>query len=347
MRLLGVLLCVIGLFQTASAQNDKEAYEHFKKARTAYEAKDYTESAWRLQKVNELLGKPQIRTQPMLIKSLYNIEDWRAAKEEIKGYYGLNPNKELVEYTEIVGLERKVDAKISEEDADYNRALSAKSVSDMQSYLSKYPYGKYRSNATANITTFNDDAAWEYAQSKSNSAAYWDYIDKYPSGNHFSTAKATVIRWDAEAWEKAEQTNTISSYEYYLKYYPRGNFREYAQTNLDNLKDAELRAYNRQQYQHYMSLSRQAKRRGVGRTIGGVVGLTGNLALMAVGTASAVYGFASIDYDDYSLLYVLAGSAGIGWSLGRLIIFDKFSRASSSFKESREYKAIAQRYTYF
>lgn len=114
--------------------NEQEAFQTYKQAREAFQNENFETSSKLLLKTKELLGSTNIRIQPMLIKSLVSIEDWRQAKTEITSYYGLNPDKELVEYQEIVNLEKKIETKIYEEEQLYSSAKSNKSVSQYQSY---------------------------------------------------------------------------------------------------------------------------------------------------------------------------------------------------------------------
>lgn len=209
----------------AQSSNEQEAFQVFKEAREAYQHQNFNSAAQLLTQTKTLLGSSNIRIQPMLIKSLYEIQDWRKAKTEINVYYNLNPDKELVEYQEIAKLEKEVSAKINEEENLFQSARQQRSVSQYQSYLNQFPYGKYRNEVSELLRTQNDENAWNAAQSKNSTASYYAYLESYPNGNYSVLAKATIERWDNEAYEKAVNDGTQEALNYYLSNYPKGQYR--------------------------------------------------------------------------------------------------------------------------
>lgn len=229
---------------SASAQiNEQEAFQTFKKAREAFRNENFETSSKLFLKTKELLGSTNIRIQPMLIKSLAGIEDWRQAKTEITNYYRLNPDKELVEYQEIVNIEKKIENKIYEEEQLYSSAKSNKSVSQYQSYLNTYPYGKYQSEVQNLLGNQKDENAWERANKARSISGYYEYLDNFPDGNYSTTAKETIKILDDEAYEKAIAEGTQETLNYYLDNYPRGKFRSTVRNKLTERKEYDVYIY--------------------------------------------------------------------------------------------------------
>ncbi|WGH74516.1 outer membrane protein assembly factor BamD [Tenacibaculum tangerinum] len=236
-----ILLLVTISFSFAQ-QNEKEAFQKFKKARQAYQSNNYADAANLLSKTKELLGSTNIRIQPMLIKSLAKIQDWHRANTEIDTYYGLNPDQKLVEYQEIVTIDRQVDVKVKEDQDLYNTAKRNKSVTTMQSYLDSFPYGKYREEVRLLLSNQKDENAWDMAKNGFNTRAYEAYLAKYPNGIHANEAKQQIIRWDNVAYDKASSEGTQSALNYYLSNYPNGQYRRQIKNQLTIRKEEDAYA---------------------------------------------------------------------------------------------------------
>lgn len=240
-------------FSINAQTNEEKAFHKFKQAREAYQNNNFLEAAQLLIETKEFLGSTNVRIQPMLIKSLTKIEDWQLADKEIHEYYGLNPDKSLVEYQEIVEIDRQVDIKVKEDNALYESSKNSKSITQMESYLSKFPYGKYREEVKTLISTQKDENAWELARSKNNTSAYEVYVSGFPNGSYAQIAKEQINQWDDEAYQKAKADGTQHALTYYLNNYSRGKYRNeisdllkerqeedaYASTRSGNLVDYE------------------------------------------------------------------------------------------------------------
>jgi hypothetical protein len=233
--ILTALLTIIAF--TAFAQNaDKEAFQVFNQARAAYENRNYKSSVELLEKAKALRGGTNIRIQPMLIRSLVGIEDWRQAKLEFSTYFNLNPDKSLVEYDELVIIERTVNEKIIEEEKFFEDAKITKKVYVYEAYLRKYPYGKYKKEAEELVMAQKDTDYWEKAQIMNTTDGYNNYMANYPNGQYVSEAQAAIKKLDTDAYEKARRNPSISVFENYLSSYPKGAYRSQATIELDKLK---------------------------------------------------------------------------------------------------------------
>ncbi len=236
MLILGSLFC-------SGQNNEQEAFKSYKEARDAYQNENFEQASSLLLKTTRLLGSTNIRIQPMLIKSLVGIEDWRQASVEITIYYGLEPDKELVEYQEIVTLQDQVNNKIQEEEALFSSAKTHESVTKYQTYLNDFPFGKYRDEAQRLLGDQKDENAWKKADDVSSTNSYYQYLAEYPNGNHSTTARETIKRWDRTAYEIAVNTGTQRSFNNYLTKYPRGAYRSEAREKLAERKEYDAYKY--------------------------------------------------------------------------------------------------------
>lgn len=223
-------------------QNEKEAFQKFKQAREAYQNNNYLDAANLLIQTKSLLGSTNIRIQPMLVKSLTKIENWQLANDEIDKYYGLDPDQSLVEYQEIVAIDRQVDLKVKEDEKLYDSSKNSKSVSLMQSYLDTFPYGKYKEEVKTLLSSQKDENAWDNAKTSKNTRVFESYVSKYPNGIHANEATQQIIEWDNQAYDKALSDGTQSALNYYLTNYPNGKYR--AQINSELIERKEEDTYS-------------------------------------------------------------------------------------------------------
>lgn len=347
MKWITMVALLFTVLAVKAQSNEAQAFQKFKEGREKYHNEDYAGAAADLLKTRELLGETNVRIQPMLVTSLMKIENWPEASKQVQDYFALEPNEELVEYVVMVAAQNTIQEKLKAEQEAYETAISKNDDSYYKAYLRNWPYGRYRDEVRERQRNLYDDNAWESAWNIKTSAALWSYLDQYPSGRHAEEAAEYITYWDVSAWKKAQEAHTISSYEYYLNNYPRGEYRTEAQSRLSALKDIALRAYNKEKYHFYKGLAKQNRRKGVGKSVGGVLGLAGNLTLLTAGTAAWIYSIEAIDYDDYAIVYLLGGSFAVGWAIGRLATFDKFGSAKYYFRQAREYDQKAEQYTYF
>ena len=264
MKMQRIVILVIALFMgvnlyAQSSVNEQKAFQNFKQAREAYDQENYESAAELLLKTKELLGSTNIRIQPMLIKSLAKIEDWRQAQAEFPAYYALNPDPELVEYQELKNLQNEVNNKVREEEQAYQNARATQAISQYQSYLDSYPYGKYRSEVQNLLQNQNDENAWSTAQTANNTDAYFTYLESYPNGKYAATAKETITSWDVEAYQKAISDGSQQALNFYLDNYPEGKYREEVSKKLAVTKEEDLyqKARNNDYVENYEDYIRQ------------------------------------------------------------------------------------------
>lgn len=95
--------------------NDTQARQKYMQAKEAYSQGKYNYAASYLVDAKLLLGKTNVKIQPLLVKCFVQLGNWSVAKLAVKEYYTLNPDKNLVEYAEIVELEKEIDKHIPKE----------------------------------------------------------------------------------------------------------------------------------------------------------------------------------------------------------------------------------------
>ena len=261
MKKLVIIIVFLSFGINIFAQSAKENYFSAVKA---YKSGNYTEAVQYLDKVVQQLGSTNIRVQPLLVKSLAGSKDWRRAKTEIANYYNLNPDTQLAEYQEMVKLEKEVENKIQEEEQLFANAKYNKSVSEYQSYLEQFPYGKYRSEVQVLLSKQKDENAWQKAKKNGSIAAYYNYLKKYPDGKYANTATANIKVLDKEAYENAVSEGTQQSLNYYLFHYPRGEYRDIVKRKLDEKIEYDVYMHARnhnyiEDYEDYIKKYPQGK----------------------------------------------------------------------------------------
>jgi len=233
-------MCLCIGFNSLAQINEKEAFQTFKQAREAYKNEQYEKASTLLLKTKKLLGNSNVRIQPMLIKSLAKIEDWRQAETEIGVYYKLNPDEKLVEFQDIKKLEGLVNQMVIAEENAFQRAKSDKSVSQYKDYLNKYPYGKHRLTVENLLQNQKDENAWQKAVKEGTTASYYQYLNKYREGNYAAKAKEQIQTWDDNAYSKAVNDGSQEALNYYLKNYPRGDYRNQIRIKLRERKELDV-----------------------------------------------------------------------------------------------------------
>jgi TonB family protein len=121
------LLFVLCFCSGINAQtNDEQARQKYTQAKEAYNQGKYDVANSYLIDAKVLLGKTNVRIQPMVAKCFAKMQNWSVAKIAIKDYYALNPDKNLVEYAEIVKLEKEVDKHLPKEDISQTNVAKPK-----------------------------------------------------------------------------------------------------------------------------------------------------------------------------------------------------------------------------
>lgn len=132
--------CLVAFSQT----NEEQAHEKYTAAQQAYNNGKYQTSLDLLIQVRSLLDwKPNIRTQPLFIRSCIKVKHWLYANLGLTEYFAMHPDTTLVEYAEIKGYQPLILTKLKQEKTDYEQIRSNFSVQKQKEFLSNYPHSDY------------------------------------------------------------------------------------------------------------------------------------------------------------------------------------------------------------
>ena len=219
------LLCLFVLFSGPifAQGNEEAALEKINQGKEAYDAGNYKKAQTLLEDAQKLFGGPELRVQPLLIRTLVSLQNWPQANIEINNYFGLpNLDAENADYKELVNVRTLVNNELAADDTYYNYVAKKDPVKYFDEYKKKYPYGKHLTELRLSKNAGKDDGAWKKAESFNTQSSYEAYMDKFPNGAHIAEAKKAIIALDNSAWTKAQKTNSSNAYKDYIDNYPEG-----------------------------------------------------------------------------------------------------------------------------
>ena len=118
---------------------------------------------------------------------------------------------------------------------------SKNNIEQLNSYIQKYPSGRYLSEALQYI----EEMIWDMAKKDNTKKSYEEYLTKYPNGRYANEAKSKVddfIREEKEdelVWKQAKEQNTKKSYEEYLTKCSKGKYKKEATDKIDEFIQKE------------------------------------------------------------------------------------------------------------
>lgn len=222
----------------AQETDEQRAFQTYQSAREAFHGGDFDRAIQLLDRTRQLLGATNIRIQPMLVRALYQVEDWGRAREEVAKYHELQPDRGLAEYTEIVQLSAEIERRIAQDEAAHenawDQAKSGHTVAAYTDYVDRYPDGAHVTQARERIERL-DREAYERATRTGTQDALNAYLRDYPLGAYRSEARAALaLRVDDDAFASARSTNTVAAFQGYLRQYPTGRNAAAAHTIIGN-----------------------------------------------------------------------------------------------------------------
>lgn len=150
------------------------------------------------------------------------------------------------------GYERYKAYKI--EEVAWQKATNTNEITAFTAYLTKYPQGRYRSNAIHAIEKIQhekkaaakaaDTAAFDLAKGINTIKSHQLYLEIYPQGEHKHEAAATIknlkrklaveakLKEEKAAWKKASKTEKKADYEAYLAKHSDGPNADQAEAAL-------------------------------------------------------------------------------------------------------------------
>ena len=170
------------------------------------------------------------------------------------------------------------------EEVAWQKATNTNEISAFTAYLTKYPQGRYRSNAIDAIEKIQhekkaaakaaDTATFDLAKDINTIKSHQLYLEIYPQGEHKNEAAATIedlkrkiaveekLKEEKVAWKKASASKKKADYEAYLTRYSDGPNADQAKAALSvinkNLKEMRRRAEAKRKHQAEMKAKRRA-----------------------------------------------------------------------------------------
>ncbi|HEX2968333.1 MAG TPA: hypothetical protein VHO46_04445 [Bacteroidales bacterium] len=239
-----VFALVVISFSAFSQDKDKQAREYYQIAKKAFDKGSFEECITNLYKVEDLLGKSNIRVLPLLIRSYDTIQAWTYVVKDFERYKSLLPDTNLIEYKEISRINIRALEKVENENSDFrNLKYRAATISDYNNYLMRYPYGAYR-----------DEVSWMKAEKVNSLDSYLGYLEKYPAGKYYMEATKRGAEIDKNAYDKAVNEGTHSSLNSYLGNFPRGSYRDEITPKIAELTESEKYAevLSTREYEKYL-----------------------------------------------------------------------------------------------
>lgn len=213
-----ICVCFAGHAQTTSEQ----ARVAYRAAEAASEQGRFAEAVEQLDKAVRLLGKTNIRIQPLLIECLFKVKDYVRALKEIETYLTLNPDKNLAEYHDIKRLEGDAKKALEEDERKYKACVQSRNSRDCEAYLHAYPFGLHKNDVRTLLDRVSSEEAatrrvreWEDAQSKLDTAR--KNLSSAGEAREKAHAKATnAANLVRESFAAKEDMGKYSFYSQYL-----------------------------------------------------------------------------------------------------------------------------------
>jgi outer membrane protein assembly factor BamD (BamD/ComL family) len=126
----------------------------------------------------------------------------------------------------------------SSNEADWQKATSANTVSAYQDFLKQHPNGQHADEARSRITSLEDEQAWMEALNANTQGAYEQYLRNEPSGAHAQEARDRITGFQrAAAWKTAQADGTPAALQAFLQKYPTGPESDEARAALQKLQN--------------------------------------------------------------------------------------------------------------
>lgn len=157
--------------------------------------------------------------------------------ESFNEYLEAFPNgnyKEEIEskITELLKNENDTDSNnVNEEEIYFNQSIKSKSRYALQSYLKKYPDGKYVTEVNSELKKINniqEQKEWDKAKSLNTIVSIQIFIDKYPNSRHIGSAKMKIKellnREAQQEWNKIKESDDSNVFLKYNSRFPNSPF---------------------------------------------------------------------------------------------------------------------------
>lgn len=204
----------------------------FINAEKAFDAGNYKDALAKLQEIDALTGGRKIPTaHALLIKTLFQLEDYDAAARELDALYSGTPSDQVLadiaDYAgRIEGMRAELNAKREQEarrrdDAAWATAMAGGTEASFEAYRREFPAGRNIANLDRELSRV-DNAAWTAAVNAGKPAGFAAYRNAFPTGIHIGEVREALRRADDAAAQKATRDGSMSALSQYLSDFPNG-----------------------------------------------------------------------------------------------------------------------------
>jgi len=148
-------------------------------------------------------------------KKFYDAKDFSQARQKFQMLLDKHPD--MPQSIEA----RKYLSNIDEEEL-WNSASTSDDISHSESYLSKYPKGKYISKAVARrneLKILNIQKAYDAALSQNTSYGWQKFLEDYPNHSEAAAIRKKIIRLEVDEISGDRETSQIPSFNQYNSSY--------------------------------------------------------------------------------------------------------------------------------
>jgi hypothetical protein len=185
------------------------------------------------------------------------MKNWHGAKSKISSFYNSQPARkselDIVDAYEIGKLEKRVDVAIQQEESSYLRVKQLRDKSAAETYLSNYPYGKYRKESTKLLAELEEeerdqkrrallaqeDNVYASAKNSNTVTAYENYWLLYPYGRYVVEVKTWLetayIQEGNHFYSRKSWSSSKISYSAYLSKFPAGASASFARERISQI----------------------------------------------------------------------------------------------------------------
>ncbi len=226
-------------FLNVNAQNSQQtAIQYYRNAKEALQNNEPQKCLSNIDNIIGILGKTNIKVQPLKIRALYQIKDYQSIINEVPNYLALNPDKKWAEYAEIINIQKQSEIKLKQEKRDYQVLYKNATINLCENFISNYPKSIYTDKVKNIKYDLEEDKAWEAAKYANTINSYYKYVDAYDDqSKYYNAAMNAIDQLDKEAYNSAVKTHSLFSYNYYLDKYSRGKYREDIQSRKSLLEE--------------------------------------------------------------------------------------------------------------
>ncbi len=119
---------------------------------------------------------------------------------------------------------------------DWNRAMTANTVTAYQAFVHKHPHNVHADDARGRILALTDDHDWTMAQKSNTLESYQKYLQQEGGGVHAGDARYQVTALErAAAWNAMGSAASVAALQAFLQKYPQGPESNQARKKLEDL----------------------------------------------------------------------------------------------------------------